>query len=138
MLSPNGKLYVLICLIIFWVSCTTSSMHVKDPQVREMNKLQRDASAIIHSDGLELIAREFTVNETKTSELEVDIANGQNIPKSETDLKALCKQIAQCAKKNLKDPGMFDSYKIVFVKETDGIALIDEHVPAYIFKVSEL
>ena len=58
-----------------------------------------------------------------SSDLEIDIINGQNISADENQMIDLGKQIAKEIKQSLQDKNEYGTYKVLFItkKENDGV-----------------
>ena len=75
---------------------------------------------------------EITTNGKKSTELDIDILNGINIPKDGSQMKAFAKSIGLQVKRELKNQNDFDVYKILFETHKSNSAITNSI--AYIFK----
>jgi len=115
-------LAVLICFIMLLTGCTFTTTKIKDPVINDMNQLQKELVSLVIAENINLAGKEITKNNRATSELEISITNGQNIPKSDDERYFLGKLIAKMVKTHLRDSSQFDFYKVLFVsKGEDGV-----------------
>jgi hypothetical protein len=77
---------------------------------------------IVQCENIGVYGREITTNGKSSSELEISIINGKNIPADDTEMKALGKTIATDIKKSLKDQNEYNEYTVLFVTQVkDGV-----------------
>jgi hypothetical protein len=88
----------------------------KDPLFSlEVKAIQDDLSKIVTCKNINLNGKEVTTEGKATTELEISIINGKNIPDDNTQLRTLGKAIASVLKKSLKDQNEYNTYKVLFV-----------------------
>lgn len=109
------KFYSLICIIFLIASCTLTTTKTKTPVFRDAEKVKNDLTVLVKAENINLAGKEVSVNKRVTSELEVNVTNGQNIPTGSEERKALGRSIAITIKSNLQDPGEYDKYTVLFV-----------------------
>jgi starvation-inducible outer membrane lipoprotein len=134
----KNNFYLLISLAAMLSGCTMKTTKVKNPEFIDLAKVQNELTNLIKAENFNLNGKEITTNKKTSTELEVSITNGQDIPAASDQQKALEKSIAVCIKKNLKNPNEFDSYKILLVKKTEGNGVKVQKFTGNTFKVSEL
>lgn len=117
-------LFALLSYSVFFVSCTTTITKVKDPAFSlEIKTIQADLKKIVTCQHINLNGKEVTSEGKTTSELEISIINGKNIPTDNTQLRTLGKTIASDIKKSLKDPNEYSKYKVLFVTVVENAGL---------------
>ncbi|MET4083372.1 hypothetical protein ABIB40_003343 [Pedobacter sp. UYP30] len=134
----KNTFYQIICLTTMLFSCTMTTANVKNPVFIDNNKFQNALTSLVTAENINLQGKEVTKNKKTSTELTVSITNGKNIPTSDDQQKVLEKSIAQCIKKNLKDPNEFDSYTILLVKTIKNDGTTKRSWVGNVFKSSEL
>ena len=129
---------LVICITILLASCTMTTTKTKDPDFSNRNKIQNELVAIVNAENFNLNGKEITTNKKTTSELEIAIINGDDIPTRDEERKALGKSIATTIKRNLKNPDEFDKYTILFVTETKNGASTNRKWTGNVFNSTEL
>ena len=114
------KTYLLPLTVLsycaFSASCTTTVTKSKDPAFSKENKtIQEDLKKIVTCQHINLTGKEVTSEGKTTSEIEISIINGKNIPNDNTQLRSLGKAIASDIKKSLKDQNEYSKYRVLFV-----------------------
>jgi len=80
---------------MLFASCTTTTTRTKNPTFNKpTDSLQVDLNKLVSCEGINLAGREITTNGKTSSELEIGITNGQNIPADQNQMDNLGKQIA--------------------------------------------
>jgi low affinity Fe/Cu permease len=130
--------YLLIYFTAILLSCTTTTTKIKNPEFSDQAKVQNELSSLVKAENINLSGKEIIINKKSSSELEVSIINGQNIPSDNDKQKAFEKLIAVCIKKNLKNPNEFESYKILIVKKTENNGVKNQSWTGNTFKASDL
>lgn len=138
MAFTKTKLTCIICLVILATSCTLTTTKRKDPVFNDMGKVEKELTSLVTSENINLNGKEISTNKKATSELEVSITNGQNIPNSDDEIKSLGKSIATTIKKNLKDPNEFDTYKVLFITKVESGGASKRTWVGNVFSLSEL
>jgi len=138
MLSSKNKSFLLVSLIFLLGSCTVTTTRTKDPVFNDINQVEQELRGLITAENINLNGKEITSNKKTTSELEVSITNGKNIPAGDDERKALGKSIATTIKNNLKDSREFDTYKVLFVTKTESGGLTKRNWVGNIFSSTEL
>jgi hypothetical protein len=111
---------------------------VKDPVFNDMSKVQNELTSLLKAEGIKLKGKEITKDKNTTSELEVSITNGQNIPSGNDQRKAFGKSIAGTIKNNLKDPNEYDTYQVLFEIKTENGGVTKSNLVEDIFSSTEL
>jgi len=131
------SLVLLMTLII--VSCTLTTTKTKAPLFsKSTDSLQADLNKIVSCEGINIDGEEITTNGKVSSELEIDITNGHNIPADENQMDDLGKQIAVIVKQSLKDKGEYNTYKVLFVIKKEDGSVTETTSKGKIFKSEEL
>ena len=117
-------LIVISSLILLTTSCTTTTTKTKNPSFSgTTDSLQVDLNKLVSCEHINLDGKEISSNGKTTSELEIDIINGQGIPSDENQMDDLGKQIVLVIKNALQDKNQYDTYTVLFVvrKESGGV-----------------
>jgi hypothetical protein len=130
--------YLLIFISVFIVGCTIKTTKIKDPVFKDMNKFQKELAGLVTAENVNFSGKETTTNKKASSSLEVSITNGQNIPISEDERRALAKSIATVIKTNLKDSTEFGTYMILFVIKVENGGVTKRNWVGNIFTSKEL
>lgn len=93
---------------------------------------------IVSCEGINLGGKEISTNGKVSSELEIDITNGQNIPTDENQMNDLGKQIALVVKQALQDKSQYNTYKVLFVTKREDAGVTQRTWKGKIFKSEEL
>ncbi len=121
------------------VGCTTTTTKTKNPVFSiSTDSLQVDLNKLVSCQGINLDGKEITTNGKITTELEIDITNGQNIPADENQMNALGKQIATEIKEALQDKTEYQTYKVLFITKTESAGVTSRTWKGKIFKSEEL
>lgn len=125
--------------ILIVVSCTTTTTKTKNPVFsKSTDSLQAHLNKLVSCQGINLGGTEVTTNGKTTTELEIDLTNGQNIPTGENQMNALGKQIAAEIKEALQDKAEYQTYKVLFITKTEDGAVTSRTWKGKIFKSEEL
>jgi hypothetical protein len=138
--SKMTKIVSFVTLIIFSiVSCTMTSTKTKNPLFsKSTDSLQADLNKIVSCEGINLDGKEISNNGRLSSELEIDITNGQNTPTSESKMDELEKRIAVLVREALKDKVEYNSYKVLFVTKKEDAGVTQRTSKGKVFKSDEL
>ena len=136
-LKKLKPLFLIYCAA-FLASCTMTSTKTKDPVFNDMVKTQKELTKIVTAEDINLNGKETTTNKKVTSELEINITNGQNIPATEDERKALGKSIATLIKNNLKDKNEFDTFQVLFITKVESGGVTKRNWVGNVFNSSEL
>jgi hypothetical protein len=131
------KLYLLLCVAVL-SSCTFTTTKTKDPIFSDGAKVSNELTSIIKAENINLNGKEITTNNKTTSELEVSISNGINIPNTENQRNAFGKSIGTIIKSNLKDPNQYDTYKVLFVTKEETANVTKRNWVGNVFSSREL
>lgn len=138
------QVYLFICFAILLASCTITNSKPKDPEFVDINRVHNELSSLVDAENIDLNGAEvrtkkmLTLDKALTSELDVRIRNGKNIPEKAADKKALGKAVAKLVRRNLKDSNQFDIYRILFVTEVVDGNVIKRFSVDYAFSSSDL
>ena len=137
-MTTTLKFNCILCLSILLTSCAVTTTKQKDPIFENIQKVDMELTSLVKAEHINLAGTETTKNKKITTELQVEITNGQNIPENEEERKALGKSIAATVKKNLKDPNQFDSYTVLFITKVENSVATKRHWVGNVFSSSEL
>jgi hypothetical protein len=111
---------------------------MKDPIFIDSGKVEKELTSMVRAEHINLSGKEITSNGKTSTELEVAITNGTNVPKGDNERKSFEKSIAASVKNNLKDLNAYEKYTVLFVtKETSG-AVTKRNWVGDVFSVKEL
>ena len=132
------KTNLFVSAAILLVSCTVTTTKTKDPVFTDMSNVQKELVTLVKAENINLSGEEITTNKKTTSELQVAITNGINIPAGDQDRKALGKSIATSIKRNLIDPNEFDKYTVLFVTKVENGGVTKRNWVGDVFSSTEL
>lgn len=134
------KYYILFSLMLqVFISCTTTTTRTKEPVFnKSTDSIENELNALVACKGINLNGKETTDNGNVTSELEIQITNGQNIPTDDTQMIDLGKKIAIVIKKGLKNSSEFQTFRVLFITETDNSGITTKNWIGKTFKIEEL
>jgi starvation-inducible outer membrane lipoprotein len=138
MLMTKTKSLLFICIAFLLTSCTVTTTKTKEPVFNDIGKVENELVTLVKADNINLNGKEITVNKNTTTELEVAITNGANIPNDDNERKTLGKSIATRIKTNLKDPNEYDKYTVLFVTKVESGAVTKTNSVGDIFSSKEL
>lgn len=132
------KLLLFVSAVILMVSCTITTTKTKDPVFTDMSKVQNEMVTLVRAENIHISGKEITTKKKITSELEVVVTNGNSIPASDEERKALGKSIATSIKRNLKDPNEFEKYTVLFVTKVENGAVTKRSSVGDVFSSTDL
>lgn len=132
------NLLLFVCFAAMLASCAMTTTKTKDPVFTDMGRVQNELVSIVKAENINLTGKEITTNKKTTSELEIAITNGANIPIADGERKALGKSIATSIKHNLKDPNEFDKYTVLFVTKVESGSVTKRNWVGNVFESTEL
>jgi hypothetical protein len=111
---------VISITVLFLSGCTITTP--KQPQfIFDAGTIQTNLSTLVICEDVDVNGTQTKTNNQTSSEMEIDIINGKNIPSNEDSMAHLGKEIAAQFKLELKDSGSFNTFKVLFVtKKVDG------------------
>jgi hypothetical protein len=114
----------LACSLLFaaaLTACTTTIKKRKDPVFAvPTDSLVAGLNSIVTCQHFNLDGEDISVNGKDSSELEIDVINGKDIPNDNDSMKVLGQPIAALLKNALKDKGEYDRFSVYFVKVDSG------------------
>jgi hypothetical protein len=132
-------LSLIFLATILIVGCTFTTTTIKNPTFSaSTDSIQADLNKLVTCENINLEGKEFTSNGKKSSELEIDITNGKDIPADENQMIELGKKIANVVKGALQDKNEFDSYKVLFVSKKESRGVTQRNWKGKSFKSQEL
>jgi hypothetical protein len=128
---------LFLAFTLFLSSCTITT--TKDPQfVFDTGTILNNLSTLVTCESVNVNGTQTKKSNQTTSELEIDIINGKNIPSNEDSMTSLGRSIASQIKLELKDSGSYNTYKVLFViKKVDGIVTTTNYT-GHVFSSGEL
>lgn len=113
------RIWFMYLLLLPVLSCTMTTTTRIDPDFRlSIDSLQTQLNGIVTCENINLVGTGISTNgKNPTSELEIAIKNGKNIPDDPDQNETLAKQIAIVVKSALNNQNQFDRYKVLFVVE---------------------
>jgi len=138
MTLAKAKFYLLIYLVLILTSCTMTSTKSKNPVFTDQAKTEKELTSLVSSENMAVNGKEITTDKKVTSELDVNITNGKNIPTNSDERKALGKSIAASIKRNLKDLNEFDTYTVLFITTVENSGVTTRNWKGNVFKSAEL
>ena len=126
-------------MLYFFTSCSTTTTKTKEPIFSTSTTIvENEVTDIVSCKSINLNGKETTENGNVTSELEIHITNGQNIPSDDTQMIDLGKKIAIVIKKGLKNSSEFQTFRVLFITEIDNSGIITQTWRGKTFKIEEL
>src|SRR5258705_8626139 len=104
-LAKLAKQSIFILLVLIALSsCTVATTKRKDPVFTiDIAAVGKELHNVVISEHINLDGKIVTTNKKSTSQLEISIANGENIPPDDNEMESLRKTIASIVKKDLQD-----------------------------------
>ena len=135
----NKSLLLLTLLTSVLTACTLTINRPKDPVfTKSVDSLKVELGQLLSAENLRVRGGETTTDRATSSELEIDVINGQHIPEAEDQRRALAKAIALDLKRALKDSTEYGVYKVLFVTETTQSGATTRKWTGRVFKSKEL
>ena len=120
------------------MACNLTVTKTKNPVfLGGMDNIQIDMNKILTFEHVSLVGKETDKNGKLSSELEVDIINGKNIPVDDNEMKKLGNSIASSLKNALKDRNEYDTYKVLFVSQEVSNGVTKRDWKGFVFKAEE-
>lgn len=138
--TKNRLLYLLLFILITWISsCTSTITSSKAPVFRlDDTTMQKDIAKLISCENINVYGTEINTNGKISSDLEISIVNGKSVPADQDQMIALAKTIAMYIKKALKDKNEYTEYKVLFVVQRDNNGVTTRNWTGKVFKTEEL
>jgi hypothetical protein len=141
-MTPGRKLIgpaLCVVLLTFAFGCTTTIRKPKPPGYAiAPDSLQAQINRIVSCQTIHLDGAEIITNGKSSSELEIDIVNGNSVPEDTSRMKALGHAIAADVKKALQESDEYDTYRVLFVKVETGEGLVKRTWKGNIFRSGDL
>jgi|SRR5580658_9795510 hypothetical protein len=126
-------------LLTFVFSCTTTIRKFKPPGYAiAPDSLQAQINRIVSCQTIHLDGAEIITNGKSSSELEIDIINGNGVPGDSSQMKTLGHAIAADVKKALQESDEYDTYRVLFVKVESVEGMVKRTWRGNTFRSSEL
>jgi len=138
MKSKTNQLLLFICLITIHLSCTRTTREAHHPVFTNQAQAESELVGLAEAENINLSGIQSTTNGQVSTELEVAVINGMDLPLNADQQNALQKSIASSIRRNLQDSNQFDIYKVLFVEKTESNGLTKSKSTGRSFEVSEL
>jgi len=130
-----------ICLMLLFLlfACTTTVTRTKNPVfAAPVDSLQIRLNELVVCEHINLDGQEVVTNGKRSAQIEIDVLNGKDIPEDQDHIKILAHSVAVAVKEALKDKNEYDSYTVLFVKETPSSSVTTRTWKGKTFKSQEL
>lgn len=121
--NPNlQKISFFLAATFFISGCSFTVTRSKPPAFRiSTDSMAIKVDSLVTCEHISVDGSEKTTGGKTSSEVEIEIINGKNIPTGDTSLRALGKSIAFRIKQELKDSVEYNTFKVLFVTlQTSG------------------
>jgi hypothetical protein len=137
--TDSKKIIILLMLCSFIASCTFTTTKEKDPEFKvDLNAVENNLKTLVTCEHINLSGTEKKTNNQISSEFEIRIINGVNLPTDDTQLKVLGKAIASQLKGELKNENPFNTYKMLFVIQQTTAGATSSNYTGWVLKSEEL
>ena len=141
MSSSAVKKSLALFLVFFalLVGCTTTIKKRKDPVFNvSTDSLNAGLVNLVTCEHITLDGEDINTNGKDSSELEIDLINARNIPKSDDSLRAFGRPIALLMKNALKDRNEYDRLSVYFVQTDTSAVVVKRNWKGFIFPSTDL
>ncbi len=119
--------------------CTMTTTKTKPPVFnKSTDSLLVNLNKIVSCQHIGINGEEITTNGVPSSEFDIDITNGQNIPEGDSEMTVLAKQIAIEFKNALQNKKEYQNYKVLFVTKKEKGHLTTSAWKGKVFKLEDL
>ena len=133
------KTFIASVLMYLSCSCTFTSTKSKTPNFKvESTKMLENLKTLVTCENVNVNGTEKKTNDQVSSELEIRIINGSNIPSDDNKLKSLGKSIDSLFKQELSNVNDFNTFKVFFVIKQSNGAVTSSSYKGFTFKSEEL
>jgi hypothetical protein len=132
------KYCFLLFASIFVVSCSVRHTKKNDPIFADIEKTKSEIGNLIQAENINISGKEITTGKDSTSELEIVVTNGQNVPATENERIFLSKSLAKSIKNNLTHTDQFETYNVKFITRTKGESMTVDKYIIDTYKIKEL
>jgi hypothetical protein len=102
------------------------------------DSLQADLNKIVSCQHIAINGQEITTNGKASSEFDIEITNGKNIPEGDSEMTSLAKQIAIEFENALQNKNEYQNYKVLFITKKEKGSLTTSAWKGKIFKLEDL
>jgi hypothetical protein len=103
----------------FLSGCTFTTTQPKEPVFTTgKDSILKQLNNTVRCENFNVYGSAIVSNGNKSSQLEIDVINGKNIPGNDTTMIRVAKQLALLVKQYLKDKNEYDTYKVLFIKQS--------------------
>ena len=118
MTSGQIKTFLGLVFALVFASCEFSTTVSKNPVFSKgIDTVQANLNKMVVCERFGLNGQQVTTNGRASSELEISVINGQDIPMGQDQMWTLAKSIASYIKGSLRDEKEYDKYTVLFVTE---------------------
>ena len=103
-----------------------------------LSSIDSSLKTLVHYQHTNISGVEKTTNNKITTEIQIKIINGINLPTEKTDLESLAKRIASQIKQEVKNQNDFKNYRVFFVEQSKGAIGAVNKWKSWVFKSEEL
>lgn len=130
---------ICVPLLLVFLACTSTITKTKSPVFASpIDSLQARLNGLIACEHINLLGKEVTTNGKPSTQLEIDILNGKDIPEDDDRMKILAHSLAFKVKEALKDKNEYDNYTVLFVKVESSSSVTKRSWKGNTFKSAEL
>ena len=132
------RLLLFISVITSLISCTFTTTKSIDPIFSDTSTIRSELRRTISAENINLDGKQITTDGKLTTEMDINIINGKDVPTNEAEIKNLGKSIAEIIKNNLKNKDQFETYKVLFVSVVQTGFTTKRHWVGHVFNSKEL
>ena len=126
-------------LLASFSSCTFTVTKPKPPEYAvNTDSLGKALDSLVSAVHINVNGKEIKKGDQTSSELDIEVINGRNIPDNDEKLRELGRTIGARFKNALKDPNQFDRYSVLFVILSTEKGVPSRTWKGNIFKSGEL
>jgi hypothetical protein len=133
------KTTIVLVLMYLISSCTFTSTKTKMLSFKVENaKMTENLKTLVTCENVNVNGLEKKTNDQVSTELEIRIINGSNIPSDETKLRSLGKSIDSLFKQELSNVNDFNTFKVFFITTQSNGPVTSSSTRGFTFKSEEL
>ena len=137
--TMSNRIAVILLLAFFITSCTFTTTRTKPPEFKlSVDSIEGKIDSLVTCEHITLNGAEKITNGKSSSEMEIDIINGKNMPSDDDRLKTLGKLIVSRLRTELKNPNDYNTYKVLFVALQTKGNVTTRNYRGWIYKSEEL
>jgi hypothetical protein len=130
---------ICVPLLFLLLACTTTITRTKNPVfAAPIDSLQARLNGLMIFKHINLDGKEVTTNGKRSTQLEIDVLGGKDVPEDNGRMKTLAHSLAVEVKEALKDKNEYDNYTVLFVKVDSSSSVTTRSWKGDTFKSAEL